>query len=250
MTGGEKLGRSEIASRGIAKTPSKMIADAIMATVTRRFTAKRAIGLTGLGISGMLGKIGILRAGPFQNSTVILRLRPEKGLSTQDSLRESIICPCLGWPPVVRLQSFRDPDGPLPAARRVKVGLGAWHLVRSVEQMKVDYEVTYILRPGLEEAEVTERSSAIADGLKGNGGDVSNVELLGKKRLAYEIDDLREGIYVVMTFKAEAPAAKELERQLRLNEDVMRALVIKLDKHALAAAAAPPQPPAPAPAHA
>ncbi|GAC1655124.1 MAG: 30S ribosomal protein S6 [Vulcanimicrobiaceae bacterium] len=116
--------------------------------------------------------------------------------------------------------------------------------------MKIDYEVTYILRPGLEEAEVTERSGAIADILKNNGGDVGNVELLGKKRLAYEINDLREGIYVVMSFKAEAAAAKELERQLRLNEDVMRALVIKLDKHAIAAAAAPPQPPSQIPAHA
>jgi small subunit ribosomal protein S6 len=118
--------------------------------------------------------------------------------------------------------------------------------------MKIDYEVTYILRPQLEEAEVTERSTAIADVLKNNGGNVSNVELLGKKRLAYEINDLREGIYVVMSFKSDATAAKELERQLRLNEDVMRALVIKLDKHTLAAAAAappaPPASPAPAPA--
>ena len=116
--------------------------------------------------------------------------------------------------------------------------------------MTVDYEVTYILRPQLEEAEITERSNAIADVLKNNGGIVSNIELLGKKRLAYEISDLREGVYVVMSFKAEAAAAKELERQLRLNEDVMRALVIKLDKHTLAAAAAPPAPPASAPAHA
>ena len=115
--------------------------------------------------------------------------------------------------------------------------------------MKTDYEVTYILRPGLEEAEVTERTGAIADVLKNNGGTVSNVELLGKKRLAYEINDMREGIYVVMSFKSDAMAAKELERQLRLNEDVMRALVIKLDKHTLAAAAAAPAAPAaPAPA--
>ena len=115
--------------------------------------------------------------------------------------------------------------------------------------MKTEYEVTYILRPQLEEAEVTERTNAIADVLKNNGGDVRNVELLGKKRLAYEIQDLREGIYVVMSFAGDAAAAKELERQLRLNVDVMRALVIKLDKHTLAAAkAAPAAPPAAAPA--
>ncbi len=101
--------------------------------------------------------------------------------------------------------------------------------------MAVDYEVTYILRPNLEENEVTERSTAIADALKQNGGEVLNVETLGKKRLAYEINDVREGIYAVMRFRSEAATAHELERQLGLNEDVMRALLIKLDKHAVTA---------------
>ncbi len=114
--------------------------------------------------------------------------------------------------------------------------------------MAVDYEVTYILRPNLEENEVTERTNAIAEQLKGNGGEVLSTELLGKKRLAYEVNDVREGIYTVMRFRSEAPAAHELERQLGLNEDVMRALLIKLDKHALAAEKAAPAPaPAPAP---
>lgn len=109
--------------------------------------------------------------------------------------------------------------------------------------MAIDYEVTYILRPNFEEAEAAERTTAIADQLKSNGGDILNVEVLGKKRLAYEINDVREGIYAVMRFRSEVPAAHELERQLGLNEDVMRALVIKLDKHALAAEKAPPPPP-------
>lgn len=112
--------------------------------------------------------------------------------------------------------------------------------------MAVDYEVTYILRPNLEENEVTERTTAISDALKGNGGEVLGLELLGKKRLAYEVNDVREGIYAVMRFRSDAATAHELERQLGLNEDVMRALLIKLDKHAIvaekaAAAAAPPQ---------
>jgi small subunit ribosomal protein S6 len=101
--------------------------------------------------------------------------------------------------------------------------------------MAVDYEVTYILRPNLEENEVGERTTAIADQLKGNGGEILNVETLGKKRLAYELNDVREGIYAVMRFRSEASTAHELERQLGLNEDVMRALLIKLDKHALEA---------------
>jgi small subunit ribosomal protein S6 len=101
--------------------------------------------------------------------------------------------------------------------------------------MAVDYEVTYILRPNLEENEVTERTTAIAEQLKSNGGELMTHDVLGKKRLAYEINDVREGIYAVLRFRGEAATAHELERQLGLNEDVMRALLIKLDKHALAA---------------
>ena len=114
--------------------------------------------------------------------------------------------------------------------------------------MKTDYEVTYILRPSLEEAEVDQRVEAVTELLKKAGGEAGATEKLGKKRLAYEIADVREGYYVVMGFRSEPAAAKELERQLGLNEDVIRALMIKLDKRALAAAHAAP--PAPQPARA
>jgi small subunit ribosomal protein S6 len=93
----------------------------------------------------------------------------------------------------------------------------------------------YILRPNLEENEVTERANAIAEQLKANGGEILNTETLGKKRLAYEMKDVREGIYAFIRFRSNAETAHELERQLGLNEDVMRALLTKLDKHALEA---------------
>ena len=92
-----------------------------------------------------------------------------------------------------------------------------------------DYEVTYILRPSLEESEIEERANAIAEIVKGQGGEVTAVERLGKKRLAYEINDSREGNYVVMQFTAGSTVSKELDRQLKLHEDVLRALIIKLD---------------------
>ncbi len=97
-----------------------------------------------------------------------------------------------------------------------------------------EYEVTYILRPSLEEADVDTRSNEIGEIIKNQGGEVLGIEKLGKKRLAYEINDLREGTYVVMRFRSTGDASKELERQLKLNEDVLRGLVIHLDKHALA----------------
>jgi small subunit ribosomal protein S6 len=110
-----------------------------------------------------------------------------------------------------------------------------------------DYEVTYILRPSLEESEVEERANAIGEIVKSQGGEVGAVERLGKKRLAYEINDVREGNYVVMQFKSEPAASKELERQLKLHEDVLRALIVRLDAkmqtHMAALAAATPPPP-------
>jgi len=91
------------------------------------------------------------------------------------------------------------------------------------------YEVTYIVRPSLEEADVEQRVEKIAATLKENGAQIGEIEKLGKRRLAYEIEDVREGYYVVMKFNSEAAQAKELERQLRLNEDVLRSLLINLN---------------------
>ncbi|MBV9102334.1 MAG: 30S ribosomal protein S6 [Candidatus Eremiobacteraeota bacterium] len=95
--------------------------------------------------------------------------------------------------------------------------------------MPTDYEVTYIVRPSLEEADVDGRVTQLSELLRSGGGELGEVEKMGKRRLAYEIDDVREGYYVVMRFRSDAGAAKEFERQLRLNEDVMRHLLIKLD---------------------
>ena len=95
--------------------------------------------------------------------------------------------------------------------------------------MPTDYEVTYIVRPSLEEADVDTRATQLADNLRSAGGEVGEIEKMGKRRLAYEIDDVREGYYVVMKFKSDAAQAKEFERQLRLNEDVMRHILINLD---------------------
>ena len=97
--------------------------------------------------------------------------------------------------------------------------------------MLTDYEVTYILKPNLEEADIDARVATLAEVLTNGGGEVvGEIEKMGKRRLAYEIDDIREGFYVVMKFKSDAAQAKELERQMRLNEDVMRALLIRLEE--------------------
>ncbi len=97
-----------------------------------------------------------------------------------------------------------------------------------------EYEITYILRSGLEDSEAEERANAIAEIVRGQGGQVGSIEKMGKKRLAYEVGSAKDGFYVAMRFSAEPAAAKELERQLKLHEDVVRELLVRLDRQAIA----------------
>ena len=91
------------------------------------------------------------------------------------------------------------------------------------------YEMIYIIDTGLEEAarkELIEKVSAL---IENNGGEIEKVdETWGKRRLAYAIDYKTEGWYVLVNFKAPVELPRELERNLQINENVLRYLVIKL----------------------
>ena len=91
------------------------------------------------------------------------------------------------------------------------------------------YELTYIIDTELEETarkELIEKVSAL---ITDNGGEVEKVdETWGKRRLAYAINYKTEGWYVLVTFQASAELPRELERNLEINENVLRYLVIKL----------------------
>ena len=93
------------------------------------------------------------------------------------------------------------------------------------------YEMIYIIDTGLEEAarkELIEKVSAL---ISANGGEVEKVdETWGKRRLAYAIDYKTEGWYVLVNFKAPADLPRELERNLQINENVLRYLVVKLEE--------------------
>ena len=93
------------------------------------------------------------------------------------------------------------------------------------------YELTYIIDTALEEEarkELIEKVSAL---IAQNGGEVEKIdETWGKRRLAYPINDKPEGYYVLATMQAPAELPKEIERNLRINENVLRSLVIKLEE--------------------
>ena len=93
------------------------------------------------------------------------------------------------------------------------------------------YELIYIIDTGLEETarkELIEKVSAL---ISANGGEIEKVdETWGKRRLAYAINYKTEGWYVLVTFKAPAELPRELERNLQINENVLRYLVVKLEE--------------------
>ena len=91
------------------------------------------------------------------------------------------------------------------------------------------YELTYIINAALEEAARNDLIEKFSELIRQNGGEVEKVdETWGKRRLAYPIDDMLEGYYVLVTYKSEGDLPREIERNLEINENVVRYLNIKL----------------------
>ena len=93
------------------------------------------------------------------------------------------------------------------------------------------YELMVILEPELEELTVAPSLDTYLNVVRNDGGTVDNVDVWGRRRLAYEINKNAEGIYAVVTLQAEPATVKELDRQLTLNESVLRTKVIRPDAH-------------------
>ncbi len=91
------------------------------------------------------------------------------------------------------------------------------------------YEVVVILDPSLEERTVAPSLDKYLSLVTKDGGTVDNVEVWGRRRMAYEIKKNAEGIYAIVSLQAEPATVKELDRQLTLNESVLRTKVIRPD---------------------
>ncbi len=91
------------------------------------------------------------------------------------------------------------------------------------------YELMVILDPNLEERTVQPSLDTYLNVVRNDGGSVDNVDIWGRRRLAYEIDKNAEGIYAVVSLQAEPATVKELDRQLTLNESVLRTKVLRPD---------------------
>jgi small subunit ribosomal protein S6 len=88
-----------------------------------------------------------------------------------------------------------------------------------------------ILDPEVDERTVEPTLEKFLKVITSGGGTVDNVDIWGRRRLSYEIQKKSEGIYAVVDVKAEPATVSELDRQLNLNESVLRTKVMRRDKH-------------------
>ena len=93
-----------------------------------------------------------------------------------------------------------------------------------------NYEVLYILNPNLEEEAVDATVARFEEAITKSGGTVTKTDKWGKRRLAYEIEDQLEGFYVLTTFQAPNEASRELDRLMRIADEVLRHLIVRLDE--------------------
>ncbi len=91
-----------------------------------------------------------------------------------------------------------------------------------------NYEVLYVIDPTLGEEDTAALVAKFKD-LAESRGTVAEVDEWGKRRLAYPINDLEEGYYVLMTFSSDPAFPAELDRQMRINVNVMRSVIVSKD---------------------
>ena len=96
------------------------------------------------------------------------------------------------------------------------------------------YELTVVFDGQLEQNEVDEKVEQIEKLIKECNGEVVQKDLLGKRRLAYEIKKKQYGYYVYFLIESDGSNNKAIEKYLRLNEHVIRYLTVRLDKKAIA----------------
>ena len=92
------------------------------------------------------------------------------------------------------------------------------------------YELMVILDPEIDERTVAPSLDKFLNVIRNDGGSIDNVDIWGRRRLAYEINKKTEGIYAVVAMTSNAAATVELDRQLKLSEAVMRTKVLRAEE--------------------
>ncbi len=92
------------------------------------------------------------------------------------------------------------------------------------------YEILFIVRPDLEESKIKDVFKKFEDTLTSNGAKVLSSKEMGQKELAYEINKHKSGYYFLINVESDSEAINEFDRLALLSEDIIRHMVVKLDK--------------------
>lgn len=88
------------------------------------------------------------------------------------------------------------------------------------------YETIFVLHPSLDEEAVKANIEKFKGVIENNGGEVENVDVWGRRKLAYEIAKVNEGVYTLINFKSNTELPKELDRVFRITDGVIRHIII------------------------
>jgi len=94
---------------------------------------------------------------------------------------------------------------------------------------KNQYELTYVISGVVKQNQIDDIVRSITQYVEGNGGEIIEVDEWGNQRLAYEIDKKRSGYYVNMYFRAPGDLIPKVERQMQINDDILRYLSLRMD---------------------
>ena len=96
---------------------------------------------------------------------------------------------------------------------------------------KRSYEIVFIIDPDAEDAEVMRLTEAAQKIITDQGGTIVKTEMMGKRRLAYEINHRRDGIYVLLEVEGSGKEIAELERRMRVNDRILRYMTVRVDEN-------------------
>jgi small subunit ribosomal protein S6 len=97
-------------------------------------------------------------------------------------------------------------------------------------RMNRTYELMFIVRPDMAEEEQDKLISTLESAVTSTGGSVKSVERLGKRRLAYTVRRFQDGLYILLTVEGSGELIHELERRLRVTEQVIKFLTVRIDQ--------------------
>ena len=96
--------------------------------------------------------------------------------------------------------------------------------------MNRTYEIMFIVRPDVEEADLDKLIEGFSANVTNGGGEIKSVEKMGRRRLAYTVRKFNDGFYVLLTIAAAGSLISEIERRLRVSEQVIKFITVRMDE--------------------